>query len=140
MRAIMCHDQICKWYLSLLHTAEGLRYMELGACLLLDFLELDIRCELGQGKLTLLPVYLEDGLRAVSVWVSEKTMRRKLTKSVTMVLTTLAPVSGREQFCTILGLPFLSTWSVKTTILVASGFPTRSIAPPMPLKTFPGIM
>lgn len=46
MRAIMCHVQFRKWYLSLLHTAQGLRYVELGACLLLDFLELDIRGEL----------------------------------------------------------------------------------------------
>lgn len=76
MRAIMCHDQICKWYLSLLHTAQWFRYVELGACLLLDFLELDIRGKLGQGKLTLLPVYLEDGLQGVSITLHDEIVRK----------------------------------------------------------------
>lgn len=56
----------------LLHAAEGLRYVELGASLLLDFLELDIRGELSQGELTLLPINLEDGLQSVSIWVFAK--------------------------------------------------------------------
>lgn len=67
MHAIMCHDQLRKWYLPLLHAAERLRYVELGTSLLLNFLELDVRGELSQGELTLLPINLEDGLRSVSM-------------------------------------------------------------------------
>merc|ERR1712070_23272 len=61
MHAIMCHDQFRKWYLPLLHAAERLRYVELGTSLLLNFLELDVRGELGQSEFTLLPINLEDG-------------------------------------------------------------------------------
>lgn len=62
------------------------------------------------------------------------------TRSVIMVLMTLAPVRGRLHFCTIFGEPSLATWLVATTILVLAGFEIKSIAPPMPLKTLPGII
>lgn len=62
------------------------------------------------------------------------------TRSVMMVLTQFAPVRGRLHFDTILGDPSLAVWLVATTILVLSGLEIRSMAPPMPLKTLPGIM
>lgn len=57
-----------------------------------------------------------------------------------MVLTHRAPVSGKLHFCTILDEPSLATCSVATMTFVFSGLATRSIAPPMPLKSLPGIM
>lgn len=68
------------------------------------------------------------------------TTNRVLTRSVMMVLTTLAPVRGRLHSSMIFGDPSFATWSVVTMILVASGFDTRSIAPPIPFKTLPGII
>lgn len=61
-------------------------------------------------------------------------------RSVMMVETQLTPVSGSEHSSKIFGLPPLATWSITTTTLVASGFETRSIAPPIPLTILPGIM
>ena len=55
-----------------------------------------------------------------------------------MRLTTFAPVSGRSHSLTSFGDPSRATCSVRTT---TRGVPaTRSIAPPMPLTIFPGII
>lgn len=57
-----------------------------------------------------------------------------------IVLTHRAPVNGKLHCCTILDDPSLQRCSVATMTFVASGLATRSIAPPMPLKSLPGIM
>ncbi len=52
--------------------------------------------------------------------------------------TTPRPVSGRSHRWTIFGLPSLATCSMRTSTRRAPW--TRSIAPPMPLTIFPGII
>jgi hypothetical protein len=125
-----------------LHRLQIRRHFKRGVSLALHLLHSHTWRDFGQSKGALLTVDLED---ALPMCVSARGSSRvdplcQLTRSVMMVLTTRAPVSGRLQSWTILDDPSLATWSVATTILVLSGLETRSIAPPMPLNTLPGIM
>lgn len=72
--------------------------------------------------------------------LSSKHRSSALTRSVMIVLTQFAPVKGRLHSDTILGDPSLAVWLVATTIFVWSGFEIKSMAPPIPLNTLPGIM
>lgn len=58
------------------------------------------------------------------------------TFSVIIVFTQFFPVSGKLHWGNILWLPSLAACSIVTTTLVP-GAETRSIAPPMPLTSFP---
>ena len=62
----------------------------------------------------------------------------KTPKSVMIRLTTPLPVKGSEQCFKILGLPSLAVCSIRITIFCTPA--TKSIAPPMPLTFFPGII
>ena len=97
---------------TLLHLAKVLGDVELGASVLLDVLDGNIRSQLSQCQLALLPVHFEHTLVQKSAHIRISfilSFESKLTKSVMIVLTHLAPVNGSVAFCTIFGLPFLST-------------------------------
>lgn len=64
----------------------------------------------------------------------------KTARSVMMWLRQRDPVKGKEHSFLIFGLPSRAQCSRTEMTLVFSGFETRSIAPPIPLTTFPGIM
>mmetsp|Transcript_9107 Transcript_9107/g.10562 ORF Transcript_9107/g.10562 Transcript_9107/m.10562 type:complete len:221 (+) Transcript_9107:207-869(+) len=59
--------------------------------------------------------------------------------SVIILSTTPLPVNGRLHSGRIFGAPDFDVWSIVTTTL-ASGADTRSIAPPIPLSNFPGMI
>jgi hypothetical protein len=52
--------------------------------------------------------------------------------------TTPTPVRGRVQRFRSFGLPSLAQWSIRTITFLTPA--TRSIAPPIPFTTFPGII
>lgn len=126
---------------NLLHNLQILSHSESRVRLLLHILNLQPRRHLCQCQGALLAVDFKYGLNDISERLeSLSSPGYKLTMSVIIVLTTLAPVTGKLQLWTILDVPSLATCSVATTIFVLSGFDTKSIAPPIPLNTFPGIM
>ena len=112
-----------------------------GTCLAPDLLNFNAWSQLRQQKLPFgsinLKNALESGCQSRSCMYHQSYL---LTRSVMIVLTQFAPVRGRLQSDTTFGDPSLAVWLVATTILVWSGFEIKSMAPPMPLKTFPGIM
>ena len=62
----------------------------------------------------------------------------KTPKLVIMVFTTPFPVRGKLQLSTIFGAPSFALWSIRTITFFTPA--TKSIAPPIPLTIFPGII
>lgn len=126
----------------LLHDNQLLRHRKARIGLSPHLLDIHPRRDLRQRERPLLPVDLENRLFVPlqSASLHRRYDENQLTRSVITVLTTPLPVTGSPQTATILLVPSLAVCSVATTIFVPSGLLTKSIAPPIPLNTLPGII
>lgn len=131
-----------------LHALQILSNSELSISLSPNLIHINTRRQLRQCQLALFSIHFKHALYSPTISLSvyqdvstpRKPWKRKPTKSVIIVLTHFAPVNGKPHFWTIFDDPSFATWLVATTILVLFGLETRSIAPPIPLNTLPGIM